>query len=164
MRKTLISVLAVAFLLAALLIPISSHIYINYFKHEEDWKLRTSPLPQETIDTLCSNFNLESNNSLCIQAYAVYGPDFYEIIRDTFRPYEAYRISNTEAATYEQVEEKIGKFKVECESVVHQADGFSYFNCIYDLRGDREFIIGIMYSYPDDAVFRINTPMGFDGE
>jgi hypothetical protein len=130
----------------------------------DDWKKRTTPLPMDIIMTLCFNFDLDKSHPLCSGKKDVYGPDFYDILRDTFRPYEEYEIPSSESATYEEVEEKIGMFKYECRDVITNGDGFSYFRCWYDLRGDREFIIGIIYSYPDNAVFRINTPMGYDGE
>jgi hypothetical protein len=129
-----------------------------------DWKERTTPLPSETVAQLCASFYLEKDSSLCNGRRDVYGPDFYDIIRDTFRPYEEYEIPSSEAAIYDDVEEKLAGFKYECDPVVEQADEFSYFVCRYDLRGDREFIIGIIYTHPDNAVFRIMTPMGFDGE
>lgn len=129
-----------------------------------NWKERTTPLQKDTVDTLCANFQLEKDHKLCNGKREIYGPDFYDILRDTFHPYEAYKIPSSEAGTYEDVEEKIGEFKYRCFRVVHQADGFSYFNCNYGFRGDREFIIGIIFSHPDNAVFRINTPMGFDYE
>ena len=129
----------------------------------DDWKKRTTPLPRETVAILCANFDLEKDHPLCNGKTDVYGPDFYDIIRDTFHPYED-EIDSSKAATYDEVEEKIGMFEYECEPVVYEADGFTYFNCVYDLRGDMEFVIGIMFTYPDNAVFRINTPMGYDGE
>jgi hypothetical protein len=138
--------------------------YLSIVYHRIDWKQRTTPLPSETVAQLCANFGLEKDASLCKGKRDVYGPDFYEIIRDTFRPYEAYEIPSSEAATYEDVEETIGIFKYECDDVATTGDGFSFYSCRYDLRGDREFIIGIIYTSPDNAVFRINTPMGFDGE
>ena len=130
----------------------------------DSWKKRTTPLPKDTINLLCANFQLEKDYSLCNEKKDIYGPDFYDILRDTFRPYEEYGIPSSEAATYEDVEEKIGIFMYECDPVVTTGEGFSYFRCRYDFRGDREFIIGIMFTYPDNAVFRINTPMGFDYE
>jgi len=129
-----------------------------------DWKSKTTPLPPEKIAILCENFDLPQDFRLCSGKKEIYGPDFYEIIRDTFRPYEEYNIDSSEAATYDEVEEKLGTFKYDCLPVVQQADGFTYFRCAYDLRGDGEFIIGIIFTYPDNAVFRINTPMGYDGE
>jgi len=146
-------------------LPVLFYGYLEFIRYGDQWKERTTPLPHATIDTLCASFNLEKSHPLCNDSKGdIYGPDFYEIIRDTFRPYEAYEIPSSESATYEEVEEKIGMFKYECRDVITNGDGFSYFRCWYDLRGDREFIIGIMYTYPDKAVFRINTPMGFDGE
>jgi len=130
----------------------------------DDWKKRTTPLPYETVTALCAKLGLAKDHSLCNGRKEVYAPDFHDILRDTFRPYEAYEIDSSEAATYEEVEKKIGVFKYECDDVATTGDGFSFYSCRYDLRGDREFIIGIMYTYPDNTVFRINTPMGYDGE
>jgi hypothetical protein len=138
--------------------------YLHFIYYGDHWKQRTTPLQRETITMLCANFDLEKDYSLCDGKKDIYGPDFYNIIRDTFRPYEAYKIASSEAATYDDVEEKIGSFMYDCESVVTTGDGFTFFRCAYDLPGDREFIIDILYTFPDNAVFRINTPMGFDGE
>lgn len=138
-------------------------LYVNRASHQDDWKKRTTPLPPETVATLCTNFELDKDNRLCNQKKDVYGADFYSIIRDTFRPIDD-ELDSSKASTYDEVEKRLGSFKDECEPTVYQADGFAYFNCIYDLRGDGEFIIGIMYTYPGNAVLRINTPMGFDGE
>jgi hypothetical protein len=151
-------------LLGLLMVSLILAYLVGGCLRRNDWKKRTSPLSKDTVAVLCANFDLATDHPLCTGKKEVYGPDFYRIIRDTFRPYEAYEIESSEAATYDEVEEKIGVFKYECEPAVHQADGFTYFNCVYDLRGDREFIMGIMYTYPDMAVFRINTPMGYDGE
>jgi len=137
--------------------------YMHFVYYGDDWKQRTTPLPLKTITVLCENFKLEKN-PLCTGKKVVYAPDFYGIIRDAFRPFEAYGIASSEAATYDEVEKKIGVFRYECEDVIQESDGFTYFRCDYDLRGDGEFIIDIMYTYPDNAVFRINTPMGYDGE
>jgi hypothetical protein len=128
-----------------------------------NWKKRTTPLPRDRVSTLCANFQLPKDHPLCNGKKDVYGPDFYDILRDEFRSYE-YEIARNEAATYEDVEDKIGEFKYECDAVVDQADGFSYFMCSYDFRGDRDFVIGIMFTPPDNAVFRVLTPMGKDGE
>ena len=149
---------------AILVLPVLFYGYLHFVYYGDDWKQRTTPLPNETVAQLCTSFGLEKDMPLCNGKRDVYGPDFYEIIRDTFRPYESYEIPSSEAATYDEVEKKIGMFEYECESVATTGDGFSFFRCRYDLRGDREFIIGILYTYPDNAVFRINTPMGFDGE
>ena len=150
-------------LITLILLLILVYVFVDALRRD-NWRKRTTPLPPETVSTLCANFDLEKDHPLCNGKQDVYGPDFNKIIRDTFRPYEAYDIESSEAATFDEVEKKIGKFKYECDPVVETGDGFTYFRCRYDLRGDREFITGIMYTYPDNAVFRINTPMGFDGE
>ena len=81
---------------------------------------------------------------------------FFNIIMDTFRPYEPYQTPSDEAATYDEVNEKIGDFIIGCGNVQHQADGFSFFLCDYDLRGDKAFPIRIMYTYPEMAAIRIS--------
>ncbi len=131
--------------------------------HQDDWKKRTTPLPKETRDLLCSRFGLSQEDVLC-SGKDIYALDFMPTIQDTFKPYETYHIKSSEAATYEEVEEKIGTFKYECEQVVHQADGLSYFRCFYDLRGDKKFIITIFYTYPEEAVMRLGITNRFDDD
>ena len=132
-------------------------LYTNRSIHQNDWEKRTTPLPKETKDLLCSRFELLPEDPLCSDNKNVYALDFVDIIRDTFRPYETNNVESSEAATYDDVEDKIGMFKYECESVETTGEGFSYFVCYYDLRGDRKFIIAIFYTYPDMAVMRINS-------
>jgi hypothetical protein len=144
-------------------IPLLFYGYLHFILYGDSWKEKTTPLPQESVRTLCKNFDLEKN-SICAEKKPVYGPDFYNIIRDTFRPYEEYKIKSNGAATYDEVEEKIGAFKYECEPIVHQADGLVYFRCFYDLRGDRILKIVITFTSPEKAVLQIDTPMGYDGE
>ena len=157
-------------ILYVILVPIGFLILLcaagNFYSylHRNDWKVKTTPLSKETIGTLCNNFELEKEHSLCNGKKDIYGPDFIDVISDTFRPYEEYQIPSNEAATYDEVEEKIGVFKYECEPVVTTGDGFTYFICHYDLRGDEEFPIGIIFTYPEMATFRIMMSMGYDGE
>jgi hypothetical protein len=153
-------------ILAVFLLCISGAFYsqLHRYIYWDDWKAKTTPLPKEIIDILCKNFELEKEHPLCNGKKDVYGPDFIDIIRDTFRPYEAYGTKGNEAATYSEVHKKIGEFEYECESVVTTGDGFTYFICHYDLRGDEEFPIGIIFTYPEMATFRIMMSLGRDGE
>jgi hypothetical protein len=144
-------------------IPVLFYGYLYFVMYGDQWKQRTTPLPVESVKILCNNFNL-GNNSLCMEKRAVYAPEFYNIIRDSFRPYMAYKIASSESATYDDVETKIGVFKYECEPITYQANGLVYFRCFYDLRGDRAFKIVITFTYPEKAVMQIDTPMGYDGE
>lgn len=147
--------------LVGLPLSLCSLLYLHVESHRDDWKETTSPLPSETVKILCRNFNVE-NDPICDKEKEIYAPDFYPIIRDAFKPYESYSVDSSESATYDEVEEKIGMFKYECEAVVYQADGFVYFRCRYDLRGDRALRITITFTYPEKDVFRINTPLGND--
>lgn len=130
-------------------------VILNQVSHRDDWKKRTTPLPKETTDLLCNSFDLPREDLLCNGNADVYGLDFFGIIQDTFKPFQTYELESNEAATYDEVEQKLGTFRYECEPVVYQADGFTYFVCYYDLRGDRKFIMAIVYTYPEMAVARI---------
>jgi hypothetical protein len=136
--------------------------YLILISHNDDWKKETTPLPLETITTLCGNFNLPQEHRLCDGKGDVYAPDFTRIIVETFRPYEEYQINSAESATYEEVEKKIGTYKFKCGSVITNGDGFSYFECYYDFRGDRFSTLMIIFSYPENAVFRVTGIVGDD--
>jgi hypothetical protein len=134
---------------------------IHTYIHRNDWKNRTTPLSMSTIDTLCANFELTDDNPLCDGERSIYSRDFFTVIRADFRPYE-HRDDTNGTATYTEVQEKIGIFLIYCEPVATDAHGISSYTCDYDLRGDRTFLMGIIYTYPDNLVFRIMTPMGED--
>ena len=152
----LISLIVIAF---AVLFSI---LYASRVRSQDDWKKRTTPLPQETRNVLCSRFELSSNDDLCNSDKDVYALDFAKLMRDTFRPYEELHIESSKAATYDEVEERIGSFQYECEPVTNQADGLSYFVCLYDLRGDREFITTIFFNYPEKAVMSLGFTSRFE--
>ncbi|MBV6465791.1 MAG: hypothetical protein PGMFKBFP_01076 [Anaerolineales bacterium] len=130
---------------------------VNFAIHRNDYKKKTTPLPKETVEILCDNFSLEKEDKLCNGKKEVYAPDFFRTINSDFKPYEEYQIESSESATYEEVQEKIGAFQFKCEPTVTTGDGFSYFLCSYDLRGDRFYTIVIFFSYPDMAVFRMTS-------
>lgn len=152
MRKTIVITVRV---IGVILVLVLLAFYISRALHQDDWKKRTTPLAKETRDLLCSRFGLSSNDPLCNGNKDVYAPDFVDIIEDAFRPYEEYGIQSSQAATYDDVEEKIGKFKYECEPAETTGDGLTFFGCSYDLRGDREFVMTFLFTDPEKAVMRI---------
>ena len=152
MRKYILITIRIIVIVTTLVLLV---LYINHALHQADWKKTTTPLPKETRDLLCSHFELSSDDPLCNGNKAVYAPDFVDIIETTFRPYEAYGIPSSEAATYDAVEEKIGTFRYGCETPETNGNGLISFTCSYDLRGDRKFIMTFLYTYPEKAVKRI---------
>ena len=156
-QKTILFIIVVLLLLLLFLyLRETSYNKFNRYIHRNDWKAETSPLQKETVDLLCNNLELDTDHTLCNGNKDVYAQDFLYIIMDTFQPYEAYQISSDEAATYDEVNEKMGDFLYGCGTVEHQTDGFSFFVCDYDLSGDKEFPIRILYTYPEKATVRIN--------
>jgi hypothetical protein len=137
-------------------------VYGNQVLHRNDWKKRTTPLSRETINSLCRDFEIQASDPKCNGKSTVYAPDFFDTIQRTFKPYQTYKLPRNQAGTYDEVEQKLGSFKYECEPTVHQADGFIYSVCYYDLRGDREFILAIVYAYPEKVVARITGTSKYD--
>ena len=66
---------------------------VLFIRYQREWKKHTTPLPEETIAILCENFDLKPDHRLCSGKKEVYGPDFYKIIRESFRPYDQYNIN-----------------------------------------------------------------------
>ena len=118
-----------------------------------DWKEKTTPLDPTVAGDLCVTFSLSSDDKRCQSGSTVYAPDFFDVIRKTFAP------SKGAWATYEEVQEKIGKYQYRFEPLVTQADGTTYFVAGYDLRGDRVYPIG-MFFYGDGRLFRIVADIG----
>jgi hypothetical protein len=140
-------------------------VSVNYFPHPEwdDWKTETSPLTGEQKDILCEKFDL-TESSICIKE-DVYGPDFYPYIIDTFHPSEEFRKFGIgpEPFTYEEVDEKLGIFKIDCgPNIQGPTNETQLYLCSYDLRGDGKNHLGIYFVFPENTVFRITRPVGKD--
>jgi hypothetical protein len=118
-----------------------------------NWREKTTPLDPVVARDLCVAFSLSSDDERCQPDSVVYAPDFFDIIRETFAP------NNGAWATYDDVQEKIGKYQYKFEPPVTQADGITYFVVGYDLRGDGIYTIG-MFFYGDGRLFRIVTDIG----
>ncbi len=134
----------------------------------DTWKAQTSPLTEEQVSLMCANFGLEQD--VRCSGQQVYGPDFYDDIVEAFHPELEFRTYGLgpKPSTYEEVEEKLGYFKVSCGEVITESDmppfggEFQYFICDYDLRGDGTNILGITFRYPNDTVWKITRPVGKD--
>jgi hypothetical protein len=157
--KVFLLCIGIPILLFAIFIIVGN---IDTYIHRNDWKARTSPLDAGSVAQLCSDLGLSAQDDLCNGSAPVYGPDFYHDINNVFRPYKEFG-EKDQAATYAEVKAVLGPYKTDCEDVVTNGDGFTYFECNYDIRGDGEFTIGISFTYPDNLVYRIMTPMSVNG-
>lgn len=127
-------------------------LFLSEFLRRDDWKKETTPLPKETVTTLCKNLLLNNQNPLCNGFKDVYAIDFADVFEDTFLP------ETGNPATYQDVENKIGDYKVECQPVVHlPASGYSYFRCFYDLNGDGYWRYAFYFYYPSETLFSIRA-------
>jgi len=151
-------------------INVVHRVSVTYFPDPEwdAWKVRTSPLTEEQVSLLCTNFGLEKDD-LC-NGQQVYGPDFYDDIVETFHPEEEFKTYGIgpKPSTYNDVEDRLGQFKVSCGEVITTSGitlfggEFQYFKCDYDLRADGVNILGFTFRYPNETVWSITRPVGED--
>jgi hypothetical protein len=75
-------------ILAVFLLCISGVFYsqLHRYIHWDDWKAKTTPLPKETIDILCNNFELEKEHPVCNGKKDVYGPHLSISLETLFGP------------------------------------------------------------------------------
>jgi hypothetical protein len=118
-----------------------------------NWKEKTSSLDSAVAKDLCMAFSLPPEDFRCKPDSIVYAPDFFSVIKETFAP------KNDAWATYEEVQEKLGKYQYDYEPPVTTGDGLTYFRAWYDLRGDRVYPI-VMFFYGDGRLWRLIADVG----
>jgi hypothetical protein len=117
------------------------------------WQEKTKPLDSAVVKDLCSVFSLPASDPKCKSGSVVYAPDFFGVIRDAFQP------DNGNWATYDEVQEKLGKYQYRYEPPVTESTGLTYFVSGYDLQGDRVYPIG-MFFYSDGRLWRLVADVG----
>lgn len=115
-----------------------------------NWRAHTSSLSQGVIDDLCLKFKLPPNDPRCHPGARVYAPDFFGDISATFQP------KHGPWATYDEVQQKIGKYQFLLEPLVTTGDGITYFVAHYDLKGDQVFPI-VMFFHGDGGLWRLSA-------
>ena len=146
-------------LLIVLLVILSGVVFCQTeaYLYRKSWEKETSPLPKETVLTLCKNLELDNEHPLCNGSKDVYALDFNELIIDYFALEDTYETPKDKATvTYEEVYDIIGKFEKSCEEVTHALD-ISYYRCIYDLRGDGYWRDAFYFYYPENTLFSIRS-------
>ena len=111
----------------------------------------TSPLEAEVVHDLCQKFDLLKDDSSCQPGAVVYAPDVFPAIIHSFEP---------GVTTYDDVQEKLGRYLYEREPTTTLADGSTYFVSAYDFRGDRVFTIGFLFG--GDGVLQRILPAVYD--
>jgi hypothetical protein len=117
------------------------------------WREKTSPLDPAVIEDICVKFALPSDDSRCQPGVHVYAPDFFDVITRAFRPHDGV------SSTYDEVQEKLGKYQFDYNPPVTTGDGLTYFRAWYDLKGDRVYPI-VMFFYADGRLWRIIADVG----
>jgi len=131
--------------------------FVYSYLHKDDWKKDTTPLPEETIATLCMNLSLSTDHPLCNGSDDVYAADFSRVLREHFPLADAMETPKDQATiTYQEVKNVIGEFEWECQEVVDESD-ISFFRCLYDFRGDRFWVDAFYFYYPEETLFSIRS-------
>ena len=130
----------------------SFFIYIEYSLSTK-WMQKTSPLNSYTIEDLCIRLDIEKEK-ICQDDYPkpVYAPNFFPYIREIIQP------KNGEWATFEEVEELIGEYKVE-QTDPNFEKGVNYYRVLYDLKGDGVTWIFVIF-YPTGIMESANYSRG----
>jgi len=133
--------------------------FVNSCVPKDDWKKKTSPLPKETVTSLCTKLLLTSTHSLCDGSNDVYASDFSRVIRDRFPLEDPMETPKSKATiSYDEVQEVLGEYNQGCQDVVHlSVSNYSYFRCSYDLRGDDYWIDAFYFYSPENTLFSIRS-------
>ncbi|MBN1874148.1 MAG: hypothetical protein JXA33_07945 [Anaerolineae bacterium] len=106
----------------------------------------TAPLDAVVIQELCQKLSLSVQDERCQSEAVVYSIDFYD---DIGQPFE-YGVT-----TYQDVQALFGAYQYECDARVITADGYAYFRCLYDFKGDRMFPVSFRFSGDNDVLDQI---------
>jgi hypothetical protein len=129
----------------------SMDVYATNLAYNSDYKLHTTPLPENVVGDICSNLDIERTSENCRGDVAVYAPEFFDEIKIYFNKLPK------EERTFDAVQKKLEVYLVFCEKP--GADG--HYRCEYDIRGDGVFPV-YFYFDKDGRYYRIiaNTSIG----
>jgi hypothetical protein len=114
-----------------------------------DYTKRTTPLPQNVVDDICSKFALNQDDARCQPGAVVYGPDFFKDIKKYFNELPK------QETIIPIADEKLGDYLVGCET----SNSEGIYGCRYDLRGDNRYTIVIFFT-KEGWLYRILAPIG----
>jgi hypothetical protein len=114
-----------------------------------DYTKITTPLPQDVTDDICTKFKLDPIDERCLPESVVYGPDFFEDIKEYFR-----KLPDQEA-TLQTAEDRLGTYLVACENPNDEG----HYRCQYDLRGDGLYPISIYFT-KEGYIYRVMANIG----
>lgn len=164
LSKKTIFILALTVLIFVSLIyfyvlPVATTVYSDIKRYEtrtayrDDYTNFTTPLSKDVVDDICAKLNIEKTSKNCLPGAVVYGPDFFDDIREYFQ-----NISS-QPSTDSIVREKLEEYEVACSSLIKTGNGFEYYECDYDLSSDGIYHIVFLF-YKDGRIFRIMDNRG----
>jgi hypothetical protein len=127
-------------------------IYATNIEYNSNYKLHTTPLPENVVKDICSKFNIEKTNEKCKENALVYAPELFDEIKIYFNDLPE------EEKTFDAVQNKLGAYLVDCEKP--STDG--HYRCKYDIRGDKVLPI-FFYFNKDHHYYKIIANKGIGG-
>lgn len=109
----------------------------------------TSPLDDEVIADLCSKLEIPARTSPCSSKGPIFAEDFAPAVRD---------IRTLGVRTYDDVQQRLGRYQSYCEPPVRMSDGNVSFRCFYDFRGDGVYRPGFAFQEDGTLLFVYASP------
>ena len=127
-------ILILVFFAAACILTII--IFISFgvhdYRQEMAWRETLTPLPSDTIEYLCSTFELNPSDRRCKPSKEIYSYQYYEeIVLSYFRDRPNY---DPTRPTYIEIEKLFGRYNQGCTYYEEYEDTF----CFYDFSGKDE--------------------------
>ncbi len=97
----------------------------NIYAAIRDTRFVPSPLTQNELHDLCSNFEMADTDPICAPEAQVYLEDFLLVIKSAFQSESGYW------ATYNDVQDKLGDFEAKCTENPMNPDGSVDYTCHY---------------------------------
>ena len=145
-KRKLVAIMVMLIAASAILLSTERFLY------RRNWEKETSPLPTETIEKLCKSLSLDESEFVCDPSDKTYAYDFSQVLREYFLPKDSATI------TFQQVESVMSDYQIDCQDVVDlPANGYSYFRCFYDMRGDGYWLDTFYFYYPEETLFSIRS-------
>lgn len=126
--------------------PGTLRYYLTAGRATPDYNQFTTPLDPEVVRDVCTTFQL-SDNLLCQEGSTVYADQLNRAVVKV--------LHSEKGLTYDNVENRLGKYRYQCSHPQTQRNGTKYFTCDYDFNGDHVYKITVGYNQ-DGKVYQMN--------
>lgn len=130
-------------------ISIDLNAYNTRIAYRDNYRLHTTPMPQNLVLDICKKLEIENSSEHCINNSKIYTPDFFDELKAYFNNVPK------ENQTYALVDEKFGIYLQHCGEVSPEGD----YRCRYDFIGDGKYPF-FFYFDKNNYYYRIIANIG----